>query len=134
MRQFRLGAAAKMADDFGSAQTAQFAASGKRQTAGQAVEKPARVKIACPGRVDDASDWRRIDFVLRTICQDDTACCAARQRGNRHTPAHRRSGGGKVVSLVKRANLGLIGKEDVDVLLDEVAECGAVPPDTKRVG
>src|SRR6202035_3081284 len=43
-------------------------------------------------------------------------------------------GRGEVVRLVKRADLGFIGKEDVDMTVDEVAKVRPVPPDAEGVG
>jgi hypothetical protein len=51
-----------MTDDFGSAQTADPAADGKRESAGQALEKAAGVKITRPGGVDDTRNRRSRDL------------------------------------------------------------------------
>src|SRR5258708_35197009 len=110
-----------MADDFSSAQTADLAASGERQITGQPVKKTTGVKIACPGGVDDAHNRRRRDAVLGPRRQDHAALRAARQGGNRDMPAHPGGGRGEVVRLIERADLGVIGKEYVDMSVDEVA-------------
>ena len=43
-------------------------------------------------------------------------------------------GRGEVGGLVERADLGLVGEEDVDVAVDELAKGRAVAPDAERVG
>src|SRR2546426_657266 len=58
LRQLDLGASAETADYFGSAQTADLAADGKRQGAGQPVKKAAGVEVAGPGGVDNTRDGR----------------------------------------------------------------------------
>ncbi len=48
--------------------------------------------------------------------------------------AHRSGGGGEILGLVERADLRLIGEQDVDMAVDQIAEGGAVALDAKRVG
>src|SRR5271165_5020489 len=79
LRQVDRGASAEVADYFRSAQTADLAADGKRQRAGQAIEEAAGVKVAGSGRVDDARNRRRRDAMLGSGRQDDAARLAARQ-------------------------------------------------------
>ena len=123
-----------MVDDFGSAQTPDLAADLKRQGAGQAVEKAGGVEVACPGGVDDAGNRRRRDRMLGSGRQYHAARRAARQGGDRDMPAHRCRCRGEVVRLVKRADFGLVGEENVDMPVDQVAERRPMPPDAKRVG
>src|ERR1700719_3606657 len=99
-----------MADNFGSAQTADLAAGGKRQAAGQAVEEAAGVEIARPGGVDDARDRRRRDRMLGSGRQDYAASRAAGQRGDRDMPTHGSRSGAEIIRLVERADLGLVGE------------------------
>src|SRR5206468_11724024 len=73
-RQRRFGAGADMADDFGSAQTADLAAGGERAVAGQAIKETASVKIAGPGGVDDPRDRRGGDAMLGAVRQDYATC------------------------------------------------------------
>ena len=134
LRQSALGAGADMADDFGGAQTADPAANGQRQPAGQAVEKPAGIEIAGAGGVDDARHRCGFDPMLLAVGQDDAALCAAGQRGDRDMAAHGGGGGGEVRGLVERADLDLVGEQDVDVAGDKVAEVGAMTLDAERVG
>ncbi len=70
-----------MADDFGSAQTADLAADGERQIAGQAIEETAGIKIARPGRIDRLSLVLERDFVGQGRILDGL--------GERQVPAHR---------------------------------------------
>jgi len=48
--------------------------------------------------------------------------------------AHRPRRCHEVVSLVQRADLRLVGEQDIDLALDQFAEDGPMPPDTERVG
>jgi hypothetical protein len=78
--QVDLGAGTEMTDDFGSAQTADIAANGKRWSAGQAIEAAAGVKIALPGGIDRLYRGER-DFVGQGRILDGP--------GGRQVPAHR---------------------------------------------
>ena len=123
-----------MADDFGSAQTADPAAGGERQAAGQAIEKARGVEIAGPGGVDDARHRRRRHRVLLARGQHDAALGAAGQRRDRDMAAHRRGRGGEILGLVERADLRLVGEQDVDMAVDQIAKRGAMALDAERVG
>src|SRR5438874_13124263 len=125
---------ADMADDLGSAQAADTAAGGEGQAAGQAEQEACGVKVARPGGIDDPGYRRCGDGVLLAIGQDDAAALAPGQRGDRDMAAHRLRRCGEVVSLVQRADLRLVGEQDIDLALDQFAERGAMPPDTERVG
>src|SRR5216683_3832440 len=61
------------------------------------------------------------------------AFLAARQRGDVAVTADLTRRRREIVGLVEGADLGLIGKEDVDMLGDEIAELGAVAADAERV-
>src|SRR6516162_8272444 len=134
LRQFDLRAGTEMADDFGGAQTAEFAANGQRQTPRQPVEKTARVKVAGAGCVDDALDRYRRNAVLGSRNQDHATRGAARQGRDCNMPAYRRGGPFEIVRLVERADLGLVGEKDVDMAVDEIAKGRPMTPDAERVG
>src|SRR4029077_10777955 len=74
------------------------------------------------------------DQILRALRQDHAAFGAAGQGGDRDMAAHRRGGGGGSGGLASRADFGFVGKEDVDMLVDEVAESFAVTADAEWVG
>ena len=107
---------------------------GSGQAAGQAEQEACGVKVARPGRIDDPGHRRRGDGVLLAIGQDDAAALAPGQRGDRDMAAHRLRRCREVVSLVQRADLRLVGEQDIDLALDQFAEGGPMPPDTERVG
>ena len=134
LRQIALGAGADMADDFGSAQTADPAADGERQAAGQAVEETAGVEIAGPGGVDHPRHRRRRDQVLFARRSITLPGGAAGQRRDRDMAAHRGRRGGEILGLVQRADLDLVGEQDVDMPVDQIAERGAMALDAERVG
>src|SRR5690242_13903594 len=117
-----------MADDLGSAEAADLAAGGERQPAGQAEEEACGVKVARAGRIDDPRYRRRRDGVLLAIGEDNAALFAAGQRGDRDMAAHRLRRR-EVVGLVQRADLGLIGEQDIDLALDKLAEGGPMAAD-----
>src|SRR6516162_11208219 len=119
-----------MADDFGSAQTADLAAGGERQSAGQAIKEAAGVKIARSGGVDDTGNRRGRDETLGAWRQDHAARRAPGQGGDRDMPAHGGRGSSEVSRLIERADLGFVGEEDVDFAVDEIAKRRAMPPDT----
>src|SRR6266436_5912686 len=48
-------------------------------------------------------------------------------------PAHDGSRGSEIVRLIKRADLDFVGEENIDLSVDEVAKCRAMPGDTERV-
>ncbi len=48
--------------------------------------------------------------------------------------AYRSGGLREIVRLVQRADLGLVGEQDIDLAHDQLAERGAVAIDAKRVG
>src|SRR5262245_18260416 len=115
MQQIDLGTGADMTDDFGSAQTADLAADGEGQAAGQPAEKAAGVEIAGSSGVDDLCYWGCGDAVLGAVGEDYAARGTAGERSDRDMAAHGRGGGGEVLGLVQRADLGLIGEENVDM-------------------
>src|SRR5439155_20735934 len=129
-----LGASTDMADDFGSAQTADLTAGGERPVAGQAEEETAGIKIAGAGGVDDPCDRRRGDAMLGAVPQDDAPCRTPRQCGDRDVAAHGGGGDGKVGGRVERADLDFVGEEDIDMAVDEIAKGLPVAPDAERVG
>jgi hypothetical protein len=45
-----------------------------------------------------------------------------------------RQRGVEIVDLVERADLGLVGEQDVDVVLEQLQERGAMPIDAERIG
>src|SRR3954451_2169362 len=123
-----------MADDFGGAQAADLAANRERQAAGQPVQKAGGVEVAGPGRIDDPLDRRGGNPVRLVAADDDAPRAAAGQRGDLDMAAHRLRRRNEVAGLVKRADLGLVGEQDVDLAGDQLAEGGAVTLDAKRVG
>ena len=95
---------------------------------------PGGVEIAGAGRVDQRLDGMRIDHVHLLARHDDRAALAARERGHLAAPAHLLQRGVEVPRLVQRADLGLVGEQDVHVVLDQVEERVAVPVDAERIG
>ena len=74
------------------------------------------------------------DRMLGCPSQNDAASRAAGQRGDRDVPAHCSRSCAEIRRLVKRADFGLIGEENVDMPVDQIAERWPVPPHAKRVG
>src|SRR5258705_10427330 len=64
---------------------------------------------------------------------DHRAVGAAGERGDLAVPAHAGEGGVEAVDLVERADLRLVGEQDVHVVLDEVEEGLAVPTHAERI-
>src|SRR5206468_7047875 len=108
-----------MRDYFGSAQTADPAADGERQAAGQAIEKTTGVEIARSRRIDDARDRCCGDAMLGAVRQYYAARGTAGQCGDLDLAAHSRGGDIEIRGFVERADLGLVGEEDVDMAIDE---------------
>src|SRR5690348_16470609 len=65
---------------------------------------------------------------------DEAAGRAAGQRGNRDMASYGSRSLGEIIGLVKRADLGFIGEQNVDMTVDQVAERRAMPSDAERVG
>src|SRR5512133_3544964 len=97
-----------------------ISAAHERQIMSQAIEKTAGVEIARSGGVDHASNRRRRDQMLGGGRHDYTAGRAAGQCGYRDMAANRDGRRGKVVGFAERANLGLVGEQDVDMSRDEI--------------
>ena len=74
------------------------------------------------------------DHVHAAPVHQDGALGAPGQRGQLAVPAHVRQRRVEVAHLVERADLELVREEDVDVVLDQVEEGGAVPLHAERVG
>ena len=64
----------------------------------------------------------------------DAALRAAGQRRDRDMAAHRSRGLREIAGLVQRADLGLVGEQDIDLAHHQLAERGAVAVDAERVG
>src|ERR1700761_4445495 len=103
-----------MADYFRSAQAAELATNGKRQSAGQPIEKPSRIKVAGPGAVDDPRYRCGRYLVCVAVGENDAALRTAGQCSDRDMTPHRSSGVGKIGRFVERADLGLVGEQNVD--------------------
>src|SRR5438105_9036418 len=113
---------ADMADDFGGAQAADLAANRERQAAGQPIEKAGGIKIASAGAIDDPRHRRRGNLVRLIAAKDHAAGGAAGQRRGLDMVANRLGGGDEVAGLIKRADLGLVGEQDVDLAGDQLAK------------
>ncbi len=72
--------------------------------------------------------------MLLAVGQDDAAGGAAGQGRDRDMAAHCRGRCGKIRGLVKRADLDLVGEQDVDMTVDEIAKRRAMALDAERVG
>src|ERR1700738_3880747 len=123
-----------MADDFGSAQPADLTAGGERPVAGQAKEETTGIKIAGPGGVDDACGRCGGYAMLGAVRQDHAPCRTPGQGGDRDVATYGCRCGGEVGGLVERADLRLVGEEDVDLPLDEVAKRRAMAAEAERDG
>src|SRR5215472_14856841 len=134
LRQLEFGAGAEMADDLSRTQAADLAANGERQIAGQAIEEAAGVQIARPGAVDYTDDRSRRNLVLGVRRQYHAPGRATGQSGDRDMTTNRRCGRAKIIRLVQRADFGFVGEQNVDMPIDEVAECRPVPSNAKRIG
>src|SRR5260221_4533106 len=99
----------------------------------QAEEETASIKIAGAGGVDDLRDPGCLDYMGMVGGHDNRAPLAAGQRGDVAIPAHQPHRLVEILGLVERADLRLVGEEDVDMVADEVAELGAMAADAKRV-
>src|SRR5579883_1517780 len=123
-RGLRTGA--EMADRFGGAQAAQPAAAREVAAMGEAVEKAAGIEIAGARGIDELLDRFGRDRVGGVGRDDDRAALAARQRGDLALAAHGTDGGVEILGLEERADLGLVGDENIDMAGEERAEGGAV--------
>src|SRR5213075_2866276 len=115
---------ADMADDFGGAQAADLAANGERQVAGQAEQEACGIEVARSGRVDDPRYRGRAHPVYAVAGHDYAARLAAGQGRDRDMTAHRIRRLGEFLGLVKRTDLGLVGEQDIDLALDQLAKGG----------
>lgn len=104
------------------------------EAVGQAVQKARRVLVAGAGGIDDTVDRVRVDDMHLVAGDDDRPPLTAGQGRDLAVPSHALERGVEVVDLVERADLGLVGEQHVDLVLDEGAELRAVPLDTERVG
>src|SRR5208282_2665654 len=127
------GPGTEMADDLAGAQAAQFAASSEIPAMGQAEEEPGGVKIAGPGGVHDARDWRRCHVQHLLLGDDVGAALAARQHRDLAMAADMLGRLLEMLGLVERADLVLVGEQHVDMALDQVEELGAVAPDAEGI-
>src|SRR5579859_7744868 len=98
------------------------------------MQKAAGIEIARAGGIDQTRDFLSRDFDGLSCGNDDRPVLAARQRRNFALPAHRTDGLVEIAGLKERANLRLIGEQDVDVTGDELAKFGAVAVYAKRIG
>src|SRR5438876_1227962 len=122
-----------MADRLGGAEAAEPTAGREVAPMGEAEEEAARIKIAGTGRVDDPADPRRLDNMGMLARYDNRAFLAAGQGGDVAMRPHAARRLVEIVGLVERADLRLVGEEDIDVMRHQLAELGAVPPDAERV-
>jgi hypothetical protein len=100
---------------------------------GGAEEEPGGVQVAGPGGVDDARYRLGRDAVGVVAHQHHRPLLAPCEHGDLAAPAYGALGLCEVLDLVERADLLLVGEQDVDVVLDELAEFVAVTLDAERV-
>ena len=134
IRELRFRPRAEMRDDLGGAQRAELGAMRHVLAAGEAIEEARGEEIAGTGGIEDLRDRRGRDFDAILAGEDFRAFLAARQHRDLGLAAHRGGGLLEILRLVERADLGLVGEEDVDMAADQVAEIGAVAIDAERIG
>src|SRR5207248_1429077 len=82
----------------------------------------------------DARHRRRGDPMALLSGQNDAARSAAGQGGDRDMAAHRRCRRIEILGLIQRADLVLVGEQDIDLARHQLAEGGAVAVDAERIG
>src|SRR2546422_4601349 len=131
--QRRHRARADVRDDFGRRQRAELTTGREAQPPAQAEEKAGRVEVARARRVDHRLDGLRVDHVHLAAADDDRAARAAREGRDLAVTADALQRGVEVAHLIERADLDLVGEQDVHVVLDEVEEGGAMPVDAEGI-
>src|SRR5262249_59207933 len=104
-------------DDLGRGHRPEPAAGSEIQPAAQAEEKSGRVQISGTGRVHERLDRMSVDDVDLVASDDHGASRAPREGGDLAVLASVLERGVEIVDLVQRADLSLIGEQDVDVAL-----------------
>ncbi len=131
----RLGPRADVADHLGGGEAAEAAAIGQLQVARVAIEEalPHRDRR----RRSRRRPWRRArDAPAPCRCAVTISDPASERVSTAisHSPRTAASASSNAVHLVERRDLLLVGEQDVDLVLDEVAEVGAMAVDAKGVG
>src|SRR5439155_284402 len=121
-------------DDLGWGHGLEPAAGSKVRSAAQTEEKSGRVQISGAGRVDERLDWMSVDDVDLVAPDDHRASRAPREGRDLAVLASVLERSVEVVDLVQRADLGLIGEQDVDVALDELEERVPMTVHAKGIG
>src|SRR5688500_4465016 len=98
------------------------------------VEETGRVEIAGPGRVDDRADALGCYHMSLPAGCDDRTLLAAGEAGELGAAAHLGERFIKAADLIERKDLSLVREQDIDMLVDERAEIGAMTLDTERIG
>ena len=125
---------AHVRDDLGGGQRAEPPARRQVEALAQPEEHPAGVEIARARGVDHRrARGARRSRATSSPAHDHRALLAAGERGDLAVPgAPLASAPSKSLDLVQRADLGLVGEEDVHVVLDQVEERLAVPLHAER--
>ena len=96
-------------------------------------QKSGGEEVAGPGRVEDVIDGFGSDRHDLVASHDRCAERAPGHDGESTVASNRRDGRLEVLGLVERAQFVLIGEEDVDFVLDESPEVGAMTIDAETV-
>src|SRR5690349_21937095 len=109
-----------MRDDLGRGDRPETAAGAEIVSEREAVEEAGGVLVAGAGRVDDPARYGlRVDEVDLLTTHDQRALRATGQRRDLAVVVDTLQRGVEVVDLVQRADLGLVGEQDVDLAVDQ---------------
>ena len=122
-----------MADDLSRHHAAQPPAGPQIAPLRERVQEARRVGIARTGRIDHPDTRLCRDDVHLVARNDDRSLFAARESGDFAVRAHARHHLVKLLGLVERENLVLVGEQDVDVMLDQFEKLIAEAGDTESV-
>ena len=136
--QRRLGPRADMADDLGGAQAADRAAgrgaagrgSGRRGSR----RRKGRRRRSCRRRDRPARPRHRAPRCLAPWPSTTLPCSLRVSAATATWPRTAAAACVEIVGLVQRADLGLVGEQDIDLARHQLAERGAVAVDAERVG
>src|SRR5262249_27902242 len=120
--QRRGRARAVMLDDLGGGQAAESTAGRQVAAAAIAVKKAGGILVAGAGGVDHAVDRRGVDDMHLPAAEDERAPGAAGEGRDQAAAARSLQRRIEVVDLPERADLRLIGEQDVDMAVDQGQE------------
>ncbi len=126
VRKLHFGAGADVGDDLGRGEAAELAGFLQVETVRYAEQEARGVEVAGARRVDDLRDRHAGDLDAPDRAQDDAALLGARESRELRIGLGAARGLVEGAGFVKCGDLGFIREQDVDAVLDERQELGAV--------